>query len=111
MPISSNIPLDKHVKLKALDRLRTVTSQSIDLRRSNAEQIHVDLLIEIFNPSIFSVALGELRFSMQFDEQIIDFVQSTSDDKQHAASQMELSFRSSVSYNRLPTNRTRPFRG
>ena len=76
MPVYSNIPFNKQVKLTALNSLRRVTIQSIDLRRSNAEEISVDLLIEIFNPSFFTIDLGELRFSLQFDEQSIGVVQS-----------------------------------
>ena len=77
MPVYSDIPFEKKVRLNALNALRRVTIQSIDLRRSTAQQIHVDLRIEIFNPSFFTIDLGELRFSLRFDDQSIGFVRST----------------------------------
>ena len=59
MPVYSGIPFDKKVKLTALNKLERVTIQSISLLRSDAEHIYVDLAIEIFNPSLFTIALGK----------------------------------------------------
>jgi len=49
MPVYSNIPFNKKVTLDALN----------SLRRSDAERIFADIIIEISNPSIFSIDLGK----------------------------------------------------
>ncbi len=59
MPVYSNIPFNKKVTLNALNSLRNVEIKSISLRRSNAERIFADIIIEISNPSIFSIDLGK----------------------------------------------------
>lgn len=59
MPVYSGIPFDKKVKLRGLNKLQRVNIQSISLLRSDAHHIYVDLVIEIFNPSLFKIALGK----------------------------------------------------
>jgi hypothetical protein len=59
MPVYSGIPFDKKVKLNGLNKLKQVNIQSISLLRSDAHHIYVDLVIEIFNPSLFNIALGK----------------------------------------------------
>jgi hypothetical protein len=59
MPVYSNIPFNKEVKLDALNSLQNVNIKSVSLRRSDAQRIHVDIIIEIPNPSVFSIDLGK----------------------------------------------------
>lgn len=61
MPVYSNIPLDKKVKLIALNQLQRVNIRSLSLLRSDAKHIYVDLTIEIVNPSLFTIELGRSR--------------------------------------------------
>lgn len=58
MPVYSNIPFNKEVKLNALNGLQNVSIKSINLRRSNAQRIFADIIIEIPNPSVFNIDLG-----------------------------------------------------
>jgi hypothetical protein len=55
----SNIPFNKEVTLGAFDGLRDVTIGSIDLSRSNATHVIVDLIIKMRNPSIFGIDVGK----------------------------------------------------
>jgi hypothetical protein len=59
MPVYSDIPFNKEVKLDALNSLENVSIKSVSLRRSDAQRIFVDIIIEIPNPSIFSIDLGK----------------------------------------------------
>ncbi|CAF2367300.1 unnamed protein product [Rotaria sp. Silwood2] len=77
MPVYSNIPFNKQVKLNALNSLQNVSIKSISLRRSNAHKIFVDIIIVIPNPSIFSIDLGELQFSLRYNNLSIGYVEST----------------------------------
>lgn len=58
MPVYSNIPFDKRVTFIALNGLRDINIQSVNFHRSSAQRVIVDLVIEIMNPSIFSINLG-----------------------------------------------------
>ena len=58
MPVYSGIPFDKEVTLDGLNGLQKVGIKSISLRRSDAKRIYADILINIANPSIFSVDVG-----------------------------------------------------
>ncbi|CAF4701045.1 unnamed protein product, partial [Rotaria magnacalcarata] len=57
MPVYSNIPFNKKVKLNALNSLQNVKIKSINLRRSDKERIFADIVIEIPNPSLFNIDL------------------------------------------------------
>ena len=59
MPIYSNILFDKKVTLDALNSLHNVNIKTISLRRSDVQRILVDIIIEIPNPSIFTIDLGK----------------------------------------------------
>ena len=65
MPIYSNIPFNKEVTLTALNSLQNVGVKSISFHRSNAHQILTDIIIEIPNPSIFSIDLGQPTLYVQ----------------------------------------------
>jgi hypothetical protein len=55
----SNIPFNKEVKLNAFNGLRDVSINSISLNRSDAQNIIVDIVIKIRNPSVFGIDLGK----------------------------------------------------
>jgi hypothetical protein len=55
----SNIPFNKDVTLNAFNGLRDVSIGSISLNRSDAQNIIVDIVIKIRNPSVFSIDLGK----------------------------------------------------
>ena len=92
MPVYSNIPFDKEVTLDGLNGLQKVGIKSVSLRRSDAKRIYVDILIDIANPSLFSVdvgrleartvasslfrLLGQLKFTLRHREYPIGYVQS-----------------------------------
>ncbi|CAF1029434.1 unnamed protein product [Rotaria sordida] len=77
MPVYSNIPFNKQVKLNALNSLQNVSIKSISLRRSDAYRIFADIIIVIPNPSVFSIDLGELKFSLHYNNLPIGYVEST----------------------------------
>ncbi|CAF3744286.1 unnamed protein product [Rotaria socialis] len=74
----SKIPFNKEVTLSALNGLSNVSIDSINLNRSDAHRILVDLVIKIVNPSVFSITLGQLYFSLQYNNWSIGYVESTS---------------------------------
>ncbi|UJR16367.1 hypothetical protein I4U23_003270 [Adineta vaga] len=76
MPTYSNIPFNKKVTLNALNGLQNVSIKTVDLRRSTAKHIFVDIIIEIGNPSIFNIDLGALHFSLRYNDQTIGYVNS-----------------------------------
>jgi hypothetical protein len=55
----SNIPFNKEVTLKAFNGLRDVGIGSVNLNRSDAQNIIVDIVIKIKNPSVFGIDLGK----------------------------------------------------
>ncbi|CAF0888313.1 unnamed protein product [Rotaria sordida] len=75
----AKIPFNKEVTLDALNRLPNVSINSLSLRRSDAYRVLADLIIKIPNPSIFSIDLGQLHFSLQYNNWSIGYVESTSD--------------------------------
>ncbi|CAF1121316.1 unnamed protein product [Rotaria sp. Silwood1] len=75
----SHIPFNKEVTLGALNRLPNVSIDSLSLIRSDAHRVLIDLIIKITNPSIFSIDLGQLYFSLQYNNWSIGYVESTSD--------------------------------
>ncbi|CAF1172027.1 unnamed protein product [Rotaria sordida] len=105
----SNIPFNKEVTLGALNRLPNVSVDSISLRRSDAHRVLTDLIIKITNPSIFSIDLGQLYFSLQYNNCSIGYVESTSHNITiHPGENViqffgELQSLSSESYNALST--------
>ncbi|CAM4755173.1 unnamed protein product [Rotaria magnacalcarata] len=76
MPVYSNIPFNKKVKLNALNSLQNVKIKSINLRRSDKERIFADIVIEIPNPSLFNIDLGELKFSLRYNNLSIGYVET-----------------------------------
>ncbi|CAF1327962.1 unnamed protein product [Rotaria sordida] len=76
MPVYSNIPFNKQVKLNALNSLQNVSIRSVSLLRSDKTRIVADIIIEIPNPSIFSIELGKLKFSLRYNDLSIGFVES-----------------------------------
>ncbi|UJR07385.1 hypothetical protein I4U23_011671 [Adineta vaga] len=76
MPTYSNIPFNKKVTLNALHGLQNVSIKTVDLRRSTAKRIFVNIIIEIDNPSIFNIDLGTLQFSLRYNDQTIGYVNS-----------------------------------
>ncbi|CAF4930194.1 unnamed protein product [Rotaria sp. Silwood1] len=109
MPVYSNIPFNKQVKLNALNGLQNVSIKSISLLRSNSKQIFVDIIIEIPNPSIFSIDLGELKFSLRYNNLSIGYVESINSNttlrpgRNAIPFSGELQSESSQSYNALST--------
>ncbi|CAF3841896.1 unnamed protein product [Rotaria sordida] len=105
----SKIPFNKEVTLGALNRLPNVSIDSISLRRSDAYRVLIDLIIKITNPSIFTIDLGQLYFSLQYNNWSIGYVESTSDNITiHSGENAiqffgELQSVSSESYNALST--------
>ncbi|CAF3438846.1 unnamed protein product [Rotaria sp. Silwood2] len=75
----SKIPFNKEVTLGALNSLPNVSIDSISLIRSDAHRVIIDLTIKITNPSIFSIDLGQLYFSLQYNNWSIGYVESTSE--------------------------------
>ncbi|CAF4136821.1 unnamed protein product [Rotaria sordida] len=67
MPVYSNIPFNKQVKLNALNSLQNVSIRSVSLLRSDKTRIVADIIIEIPNPSIFSIELGHLLAPLNED--------------------------------------------
>ncbi|UJR30114.1 hypothetical protein I4U23_017655 [Adineta vaga] len=74
----SNIPFNKDVSLNALDGLQNVSIRSINMNRSTEHQIYADILIQIINPSIFSIDVGQLFFTLQYNNWSIGYVESSS---------------------------------
>lgn len=72
----SNITLDKHITLKAFDGLHNVSISGLSLTRSTATRIIIDTTITIQNPSLFSIELGRLFFTLQYNNQTIGYVES-----------------------------------
>lgn len=58
MPSYSSIPFIKNVTLTALNGLSNVTVESVNFNRSDDHQILTDIVINIYNPSVFSIDLG-----------------------------------------------------
>jgi hypothetical protein len=58
MPVYSHIPFDKKLTLTAFNRLENVTIRSVHFDKSDAQTIRVDLIIDILNPSLFTIDLG-----------------------------------------------------
>ncbi|CAF1500658.1 unnamed protein product [Adineta steineri] len=74
----SKIPFNKDVKLNALNGLPNVSIDYISLNRSDQHHILVDLIIKIINPSIFNIDVGQLYFTLQYNNWSIGYVESTS---------------------------------
>ncbi|CAF1124481.1 unnamed protein product [Adineta steineri] len=109
MPVYFNIPFNKQVTLNALNGLQNVNIQSVSLRRSDRQHIFADIVIEIPNPSLFSIDLGELKFSLHSNNYSIGYVQSIdSNTTLHPGINAislsgELQSKSTESYNALST--------
>ncbi|CAF1211633.1 unnamed protein product [Adineta ricciae] len=74
----SNIPFNKDVTLNALNGLPNVTINSINLNRSTEHNVFADINIQIVNPSLFSIDVGRLYFSLQYNNWTVGYVESAS---------------------------------
>jgi hypothetical protein len=63
----SKIPLNKEITLNALNGLTNVSIDTVSLNRSDANQVLVDIIININNPSMFSIDLGESIIDIIFE--------------------------------------------
>ncbi|CAF1438102.1 unnamed protein product, partial [Didymodactylos carnosus] len=76
MPHYPDIPFEKQVTIQALNGLKDVQLKTFSLENSTEKQINLDLLIQIDNPSIFTMDLGYLTFSLEFMSRKLGVVQS-----------------------------------